>query len=73
MAASHPLRKFREDRRLTQEALGKELGVTGVTVWRWEKGERQIDRSLVANVSAKTGIPARELRPDLAELIEAAE
>ena len=69
MATDHPLKKYRTDRGLTQEALGGELGVTGVTVSRWETGARKIDDDLVQLIADRTGIRARELRPDLAELM----
>ena len=75
MAGTHPLRKFRlsQNPALTQEALAKELGVRGQTVWRWENGDRQIGRDQLAKITKKTGIPARQLRPDLAKFFEAAE
>jgi transcriptional regulator with XRE-family HTH domain len=71
MAGNSALRKYRTDRGLTQEALAKELGVSGITVSRWETGARQIDRDLVSDISRKTRIPPRDLRPDLAELMGA--
>lgn len=69
MASDHPLKRYRDRLGITQEALGKELGVHGVTVSRWETGERNIGRHLLTAISKKTDIPARELRPDLAELM----
>lgn len=65
----HPLRTYRTHRspRLSQADLAKELGVARLTVLRWESGERKIDPSLIPSVSEKTGIPAKELRPDLIE------
>lgn len=72
MADKNPLKAFRKAHDLTQEALGKELEVSGQTVWRWESGDRKISRSLLTKVSDYTGIPARELRPDLAELMNEA-
>lgn len=35
---SHPLRRFRAERNMSQEALARELGVSVLTVYRWEKG-----------------------------------
>jgi transcriptional regulator with XRE-family HTH domain len=32
------IRKYRKDRKLTQDDLADELGVRGNTVWRWEAG-----------------------------------
>ena len=36
----HPLRKFRERQGLSREELAIRLGVTGMTVYRWEAGQR---------------------------------
>ena len=47
-----------------QVALAKVLNVSEATVTRWVKGGIPADR--LAAVSAATGIPAAELRPDLA-------
>lgn len=69
MVGSHPLREYRKERGLTQAALGKELGVTGQTVWRWETGSRRIDDDLLTKVADLTKIPKLKLRPDLAELV----
>jgi transcriptional regulator with XRE-family HTH domain len=71
----HPLRAFRENQHppLTQEQLAELLGVRKATVSRWETGTRKLDQSKLSDVAEKTGIPARELRPDLAELLGAAE
>lgn len=70
MDGTHPLRRYREDRGLTQDALAKELGVTSVSVSRWETGARKIDDDLLPRVSEKTGITKALLRPDLAALLE---
>lgn len=65
----HPLKTYRSTQtpRLSQADLAKELGVARLTVLRWENGERKIDPSLIPAVTEKTGIPAKELRPDLVE------
>jgi transcriptional regulator with XRE-family HTH domain len=63
------IRKYREDRGLSREALGRELGVTGVSVGRWEDGIRNIKLTLVTEVARKTGLPPEELRPDLAPIL----
>lgn len=65
------LRKYRVAKGLTQAALGKELGVTDVTVSRWETGQRKVDDDLLPMVSERTGIPKGLLRPDLARLLQA--
>lgn len=67
---THPLAKYRADNgRQSQETLAKLLEVSSVTVSRWETGTRQIGRSVLPRVVERTGIPAAELRPDLAELM----
>jgi transcriptional regulator with XRE-family HTH domain len=71
MAGCEAIRSARKRRNLTQEALGKELGVTGITVSRWETGARLVDRALVPTVAEKLDLAPRQIRPDLAELIEA--
>lgn len=65
----HPLTTYREDRGLSRPALAEALGVSRMAVWRWEEAGRPIDIDLVAQIAKHTGIPARELRPDLAELL----
>lgn len=67
MANSHPLEKYRTSKGLSREALGKELGVSGVTVGRWVNKKRKVDDNLLADIAKKTGIPETELRPDLAK------
>lgn len=67
---SHPLTEFRlkQTPPLSRAELGDLLDVSRVTVFRWETGEREIDEARLAHVADKTGIPAKELRPDLAKL-----
>lgn len=68
---AHPLKAYRAAHRLTQGALAHQLGVERETLARWETGVRKPDVDRLASIAALTGIPARELRPDLAELIDA--
>lgn len=66
--------EYRKRQQLTQVELADLLSVTSITVSRWETGERKVGLDRLSGVSEKTGIPKRELRPDLADLIsEAAE
>lgn len=60
---------YRNRNKLTQVELAKYLGVTSITVSRWEIGERKVGLRKLNGVAEKTGIPKRELRPDLADLI----
>lgn len=71
----HPLRAYRETQEppLSQNSLAEKLGVVRETVARWESGTRKIDEQKLSEVSRVTGIPAAQLRPDLAELLRAAE
>ena len=64
-----PLRQYRERHSLSRQQLGEILGVSRVTVARWETGERRIDQGYLALVATKTGIPPAALRPDLAKLL----
>lgn len=65
----HPLKTYRDAQspKLSQAALATKLGVARLTVNRWETGDRKIDPGLVPLVAEKTGIPAKELRPDIVE------
>ncbi len=51
---------------LSPAALAKEVGVNKATVSRWNG--TSIPASRVKDVERATGIPARKLRPDLAEI-----
>lgn len=72
MDGSHPLKAFRENHEppLSRAELASLLGVSRFTVHRWEEGDRKINRELVPTISEKTGISPRDLRPDLAEIID---
>lgn len=77
-AAVHPLKAYRAREKLTQLAAATKVGVTRESWARWETRTRKVDRDLLPIVATETGIPARELRPDLVEdaeklLSEAAE
>jgi transcriptional regulator with XRE-family HTH domain len=69
----HPLTKYRKAHGLSKTALAAELGVSKASVTRWESGDRKPDQGAVLAIFKKTGIPPRALRPDLANMIEAAE
>lgn len=72
MAGIEALRKYREDNGLTQAALAKQLRVSAETIHRWEVGSRKPGKEALPVISEKTGIAPQELRPDLAEMFEAA-
>ena len=75
MAHDHPLKTFRETQAppLTQDGLADLLGVSRTTVARWETGTRKLGKDWLPKVVEKTGIAPAALRPDLAELMRAAE
>jgi DNA-binding XRE family transcriptional regulator len=70
MSCNHPIKAFRESQtpKLSQDELARRIGVTRFTVMRWEDGS-PVDVHRLPNVVRETGIPAKELRPDLAELL----
>jgi transcriptional regulator with XRE-family HTH domain len=72
MEHAHPIQAFRErqDPPMSRKAFGALVGVGEPTVWRWETGARKIDDGILPIVVERTGIPAAELRPDLARLME---
>ncbi len=59
----HPLRQFREEQGLSQEALGERLGVTGMTIYRWETGDRLPQRSQWPAIAKLTGLDAADFMP----------
>ncbi len=68
------LTDYRQERGWRPVDLARFLEQPRPTVHRWETGARKIDEERLDDVSKKTGIPKRELRPDLAEVMrEAAE
>ncbi len=69
MSEDHPLKSYREKHGMTRADLARELDVSKTTVGRWEEGHRKIDETMLPLVVSKTSIPARKLRPDLAELL----
>lgn len=71
----HPLKTYRDrhDPALSQQDLAELIGVDRMTVHRWESGKRKPDPEYLAKITEKTGISARDLRPDLVELLGAAE
>lgn len=75
MAKVHPLERFRklQNPPMSRAELAAFLSVKRATVYRWLNGERDIDERLVPSIAEKTGIAPRELRPDLAQLIEGAQ
>jgi transcriptional regulator with XRE-family HTH domain len=67
----HPLKKFRKEQhpQLSQKELADILGKDRLTIHRWETGKRKPGRFDIEKITEKTGIQARDLRPDLVELL----
>lgn len=61
MARKHPLRRYREKEGLSQEALAERLGVTGMTVYRWEAGKRLPREKHWPKIKAVTNITPIEM------------
>ncbi len=59
----HPLRQYREENNLSQEALGVKLGVTGMTIYRWETGDRLPQRGNWPRITKKTGLDPADFMP----------
>lgn len=55
------LRAYRLKNKLTQREMAKILGVSRVTIARWEGGHHTIARARWDEISAKTGIPVEAL------------
>jgi DNA-binding transcriptional regulator YdaS (Cro superfamily) len=61
------LTRYLEKRGATMR-LAEKLGVSPSTVFRW--GQRRVPAERLPEVSRATGIPARVLRPDLAQAMK---
>lgn len=55
------IKKARELRNMTQSQLGEKLGVTGVTVMRYEKGQREPNIETIFNLAEKLNVSASYL------------
>jgi transcriptional regulator with XRE-family HTH domain len=65
---------WREREGLSKAQAAARLGVPRATWFRWETGNRRIGTENLPKVQQITGIPRRQLRADLAEIMsEAAE
>lgn len=72
--SNHPLKTYRGNQtpKMSQTRLADLLGVSRMTVLRWENWERPIALDKIPDVASKTGIPPRDLRPDLTEMFGSA-
>jgi transcriptional regulator with XRE-family HTH domain len=63
---ANAIKTYRETQKLSQGELGEKIGVTRFTIMRWEQDGKP-DESKLKKIEEVTGIPAKELRPDLVE------
>ena len=63
MPGSNPLRSYRLRTGLTLQQLAGRIGVHKTTILRWEEGRVPAER--MVEIERVTGLPRRELRPDL--------
>lgn len=62
------IRTWRREHKISIEAAGELVGVSGVQWSRYETGKRRVPAKNLRAVSRITGIPLHELRPDLADI-----
>jgi transcriptional regulator with XRE-family HTH domain len=68
--SEHPIRAYRLSQKppMRQADLAKRVGTTKFNLSRIETGKQTLTEDLLFRFVAETPIPARKLRPDLAEL-----
>lgn len=59
------LAKYRKAAKISLEALGDQIGVNKSTIHRWEQQTVPIPLNKLAKLTAITGLPREELRPDI--------
>lgn len=64
MTMGQLIKAARERAGMTQEELGKKIGVTGVAIMRYEKGQRQPRLAQLQAIAAALGVPVQELISD---------
>ena len=52
------IKTLRESLNMTQEELGKKIGVTGVTIMRYEKGQRKINVNVLEKIAQVLNVEA---------------
>lgn len=58
------IRFFRRQANITQEQLGKAVGVSQVKIHRWETGKRKIPRETRSKIISILGLPKELIFPD---------
>lgn len=67
--AEHPIREYRARAGISLDALAKRVGTSKATLSRVEAGKQPVSQKLLPKIAEETGIPRRDLRPDLVELL----
>lgn len=55
------IKRFRKERGLTQEQLGTAIGITGVAIMRYEKGQRTPDLDTIEKIASALGVAPFDL------------
>lgn len=63
VAIGKRIKRARQAAKVGQAAMGRKLGVTAVTVLRWEKGEVTVSVSRLRQIAELLGTPIEELVP----------
>lgn len=61
MSSKNALSRWRDERRLSQEEVGDLIGVSAMTVSRWERGNHVPRRTLWPKITEKTGLRPSDL------------
>ena len=70
MQRPNPIRQAREAKHLQVGDLAMCIGVSTVTIWRWERGKVQPTHEHTLTLSQVLDTPAHVLVPRLVELLE---
>ncbi len=61
MATGNRLAEIRAAEGVSQSALAREMGIDKSTIWRWEKGERQMDNDTLRVLCERFGCSVEHL------------
>lgn len=63
MTTAEHIKRARLQARLTQDELGRKVGVASITVSRWERGTQDPQRHQYVRIAEATGLQLDELLP----------
>lgn len=61
MTIGENIKHFRKEKGFTQEELGKMIGLSGVAIMRYEKGQREPKQNILTNIAKALGVHLRDL------------